>query len=58
MLMKLEKDRQIAKVQNLELSMNEMSAENIEGSLDKSKHETSAALGQSSAAKPLAAQQA
>ena len=47
MLMKLEKDRLIAKVENLELSMNQLSEEQ-EGSLEKaglSKHETSAALG-------------
>lgn len=48
MLMKLEKDRLIAKVENLELSMNQPSDENIDASLQKSKHETSAALGQSS----------
>ena len=58
MLMKLEKDRLIAKVENLELSMNQISDENIDGSLDKaglSKHETSAALGQSST-KPMGTQ--
>ena len=46
MLMKLEKDRLIAKVENLELSMNQLSEEQ---SVDKagattSKHETSAAF--------------
>ena len=55
MLMKLEKDRLIAKCKNLELSMNEVSDEQIEGSLQKSKHDTSAALGQSST-KPITAQ--
>ena len=47
--MKLEKDRLNAKVENLELSMNQVS-EDVDGaSVSKSKHETSAALGQSSA---------
>ena len=51
MLMKLEKDRLKARVENLELSMNQMSEDQtIDGgaSLDKqSKNETSAALGMS-----------
>ena len=44
MLMKLEKDRLIAKVENLELSMNQISEEGLDQSLDKaglSKHEMS-----------------
>lgn len=40
--MKLEKDRLIAKVENLELSMNQVSEDNAEQSLEKSK--TSGAL--------------
>lgn len=56
MLMRLEKDRLIARVENLEISMNQESADQVEGSLQKSKHETSAALGQSSQ-KPIAAAQ-
>lgn len=58
--MKLEKDRLIAKVENLELSMNQLSEEGIDGSLDKaglSKHEMSQAMGTSST-KPMAAAQA
>lgn len=50
MLMKLEKDRLIAKVDNLELSMNQMSDE-ADQSLDKtgfSKHDMSQALAASS----------
>ena len=43
--MKLEKDRLIAKVDNLELSLNQ---ENEEASLDKSKQDASAAFAQSS----------
>ena len=48
MLMKLEKDRLIAKVENLEISMNQLSEEQ---SIDKnlSKAEASVTLGQSSA---------
>ena len=47
--MKLEKDRLNAKVENLELSMNQVSEDVDNASISKSKHETSAALGQSSA---------
>ena len=48
MLMKLEKDRLIAKVENLELSMNQVSEDVEAASVSKSRHETSAALGHSS----------
>ena len=56
--MKLEKDRLIAKVENLELSMNQISEEGLDQSLDKaglSKHEMSQALGGASSTKPVAA---
>ena len=59
MLMKLEKDRLIAKVENLELSMNQLSEEGLDQSLDKaglSKHEMSQAIGGgASSTKPMAA---
>jgi|FrelakmetLWP11LW_1041352.scaffolds.fasta_scaffold654678_1 hypothetical protein len=45
--MKLEKDRLVAKVDNLQLSMNQLSEENIDNSLVKaalSKQDTSQAL--------------
>ena len=59
MLMKLEKDRLKARVENLELSMNQLSEDQTldAASLDKqSRHDTSAAMGMS-AQKSGAAQQ-
>jgi len=59
--MKLEKDRLIAKVDNLQLSMNQLSEENIENSLEKgalSKNETSAAFNAGHSSTKQTAQQA
>ena len=46
--MKLEKDRLIARVENLDLSLNQLSDDQaMEQSLSKSKHDTSNEMGKS-----------
>lgn len=59
MLMKLEKDRLVAKVDNLELSMNQLSEEqSVDKGATDSKHETSAAFNAQQSSTKAQAQQA
>jgi len=56
MLMKLEKDRLTARVENLDLSLNQLSEDQVlDGSLSKSKHDSSIEMGKSATKQSAAA---